>query len=239
MVSLENGSALIWISCKIKELNEAFFNSATILADSLETNPEVSDADDINDHAEKLSEGLDVKSYKDTSKIKIDPWIDPMLLGQIFQSISALNDRLLDGEAASIGFGYPGEKDFSTFKTINKNFKVNGNVVDMLSKVSRGESYRGKFYVNILANKGVNVWRLEDVFNNKKFSAKILDTGWLDSYQSGETDPIGPNDIIDAQISCDVVVLNGKRKDKFEVKNAKVSKVFSILRNKGRQDDLF
>ncbi len=237
LVSLQNGSAIAWIRCRFNKWNDFIFNSAEELANSLDSNGEVSTFEDLD----KISNDLSDFIVKNTDqKIKIEPCIDIEQLGKVLSDFSTLNLKLLSDESASIGRGHPEETASAKFKTLNKNFVFNDNVIDMFHSEVKHHKRKSKFYVHVPVNKGNTVWRLEELATENKFTAKVVNSSWLDDYQSGVIDPIGPKDLMEAVVEYDEVISKDNRKKKIlKIKNAKIIDIIDIVRSKGKQDDFF
>ena len=237
LVSLQNGSAIAWIRCRFNKWNDFIFNSAEELANSLDSNEEVSTFEDLD----KISNDLSDFIVKNTDqKIKIEPCIDIEQLGKVLSDFSTLNLKLLSDESASIGRGHPEETASAKFKTLNKNFVFNDNVIDMFHSEVKHHKRKSKFYVHVPVNKGNTVWRLEELATENKFTAKVVNSSWLDDYQSGVIDPIGPKDLMEAVVEYDEVISKDNRKKKIlKIKNAKIIDIIDIVRSKGKQDDFF
>ncbi|NIG44984.1 hypothetical protein F3J31_14310 [Enterobacter sp. Acro-832] len=237
LVSLQDGSAVAWIRCKIAKWENFLFNSAEDLADYIDNNPEIATCEDLEAASNFLSTSI---SKNVEHQLLTEPYIDMEQLGKALSDYSALNSKLYTDETASIGIGQPGTSDFSDFKTLTKNFVFSGNVVDMFSSEIKHFKRTSKFYVHVPVNKGNNVWRLEELTTENHFAARVVNSDWLENYQSGFIDPIGPKDLIEAIIEYDEVVAKiSDRKSRRQIRNAKILEVLNINRNRGEQDGLF
>lgn len=237
LVGLQNGSAIAWIKCIKDKWEILILKSATSLADNMLIKSEVSTRDDLESYSNVISEAIINNSNEN---IRVEPCIDLEMLGKTLSDYSVLSSRLHENESALIGMGIMGDTDFSGFKELNNKFTFNGNVEDILSHAIKHHKRASKFHVNVLANKGDNIWRLEELVTESVFAAKVANNDWLDSYQSGLISPIGPNDLMEAIIEYDEIMpIKGKKKAKSKYKNAKIIEVINIERNTGAQDDLF
>ncbi|MBQ0684605.1 hypothetical protein J7315_00725 [Providencia rettgeri] len=237
LVGLQNGSAIAWIKCIKDKWEILILKSATSLADNMLIKSEVSTRDDLESYSDVISEAIINNSNEN---IRVEPCIDLEMLGKTLSDYSVLSSRLHENESALIGMGIMGDTDFSGFKELNNKFTFNGNVEDILSHAIKHHKRASKFHVNVLANKGDNIWRLEELVTESVFAAKVANNDWLDSYQSGLISPIGPNDLMEAIIEYDEIMpTKGKKKAKSKYKNAKIIEVINIERNTGAQDDLF
>lgn len=237
LVGLQNGSAIAWIKCVKDKWESLIFRSATSLADSMLINPEVSTREDIESYSDVISTTIINNS---SESIRVEPCIDLEMLGKTLSDYSVLSSKLHENESALIGIGTIGDTDFSDFKKLNNRFAFNGNVEDILSNVIKHHKRKSKFHVNVLANKGDNIWKLEELLTENVFAAKVANNDWLGSYQSGLISPIGPNDLMEAIIEYDEIMpAKGKKKTKSKCKNAKIIEVINIERNAGVQDDFF
>lgn len=237
LVSLQDGSAIAWIKCRFSKWNDFIFSSAQELANYLDSNSDISTLEDLNKLSNDLSEFI-VSSTD--QKIKIEPFIDIELLGKVLSDYSDLNLKLLSDESASIGRGHPGETSHTTFKTLNKNFVFNDNVIDMFQSEVKHHKRKSKFYVHVPVNKGNTVWRLEELTTENKFSAKVVNSSWLEDYQSGVIDPIGPKDLMEAVVEYDEITSKDHKKKKtLKIKNAKIVEIIDIVRSRGKQDEFF
>ncbi|WNK38481.1 hypothetical protein [Pantoea agglomerans] len=237
LVSLQDGSAVAWIKCKFAEWENFIFKSAEDLADYLDDNPEIASGEDLEAASKFLSTSI---SENLDQQLLIEPHIDMEQLGKALSDYSILSSKLYTDESASIGIGQPGTSEFNDFKTLTKKFVFTGNVVDMFSSEVKHYKRSSKFYVHVLVNKGNNVWRLEELSTENHFAARVVNSDWLESYQSGFIDPIGPKDLIEAVIEYDEVVTKiTNKKSRKQIRNAKIIEVIDIKRSRGEQDDLF
>ncbi|HDJ1438982.1 TPA: hypothetical protein PPN70_001397 [Serratia rubidaea] len=237
LVSLQDGSAIAWIRCKIEKWENFIFNSAEDLADYLDDNPEIASGEDLEAASKFLSASI---SKNAEQQLLTEPHIDMEQLGKVLSDYSILNAKLYTDETASIGIGQPGTSDFSEFKPLTKKFVFSGNVVDMFSNEVKHYKRSSKFYVHVPVNKGSNVWRLEELSTENNFAARVVNNDWLERYQSGFIDPIGPKDLIEAVIEYDEVVTKiSNKKSRKQIRNAKILEVVDIIRNRGEQDELF
>ncbi len=237
LVSLQDGSSIAWIRCRFSEWNDFIFSSAEVLANYLDRNSEVTTMEDLDAVSSVLSESIVKNSDQ---KIKIEPCLDIEQLGKVLSEYSELSLKLYSDESASIGKGQPGEVKLENFKTLNKNFTFNDNVIDMFTSEVKHHKRKSKFYVHVPVNKGHMVWRLEELTTENRFTAKVVNSDWLDNYQSGLIDPIGPKDLMEAVIEYDEVIYKDRRKKNIpKIKNAKVIEIINIARSKGKQDDFF
>ncbi|NIC26382.1 hypothetical protein [Serratia plymuthica] len=209
LVSLQDGSAIAWIRCKISKWENFIFGAAEDLADYMDNNPEVATGEDLESASTFLSESIARNADRN---LLTEPYIDMEQLGKSLSDYSALNSKLYPDETASIGIGQPGYSDFSEFKTLTKNFVFSGNIVDMFSSELKHHKRSSRFYVHVPVNKGDNVWRLEELYTENHFAARVVNNDWLDRYQSGFIDPIGPKDLIEAIIEYDEVVTKISKK---------------------------
>lgn len=237
LVSLQDGSAIAWIRCRFSKWNDFIFNAAEKLANYLDSNSEILTIEDLDAASSILSESI-VKNAD--QNIQIEPCIDLKQLGKVLSEYSDLNLKLYSDESASIGKGYPGEINLENFKTLNRNFVFNDNVIDMFNSEVKHHKRKSKFYVHVPVNKGHTVWRLEELVTENKFTAKVVNSNWLEDYQSGRIDPIGPKDLMEAIVEYDEVIYkDSRRKNLLKIKNAKVIEIINIVRSRGKQDDFF
>ncbi|WNP29124.1 hypothetical protein RN616_11310 [Morganella morganii] len=237
LIGLKTGSAIAIIRCVKEKFNNLIISSASKLVDDLYESDEISTRDQIEDIANNLSETIE---NNDANKMRLEPIIDIEQLGILLSDFSILNSKLKYDESAYIGSGAVNDNDFCDYKKINTSFTFIGTVNDVLSNKIKHHKRKSKFYVNVSVNKGDTVWKLEETETKNIFQAKIASEDWLEKYQSGFIDPIGPKDLMEAIIEYDEIntTTNNKNK-KSKFKNVRIIEVIDVIRTKGNQGDLF
>lgn len=237
LVALKTGSAIAIIRCVKEKFNNLITSSASKLVEDLYESDEISTRDQIEDIASNLSETIE---NNDANPMRLEPIIDIEQLGILLSNFSILNSRLKDDESAYIAAGAVNDNDFCDYKKINTRFTFVGTVDDVLSNKIKHHKRKSKFYVNVSVNKGDTVWKLEEIETKNIFSAKIANEDWLEKYQSGFIDPIGPKDLMVAIIEYDEIfttIENKNKKSKF--KNVRIVEVIDVIKTKGYQSDIF
>ena len=230
--AVEEGSILSRLSEISGRINEAFeavfYDSGKELADTLLDVKETETEEEVEDLAANLESSLVEK----LSNLLADPHIDRQQLAYVLSTMSAANQKLLPDEEVSL---YSNKKDNKS--TVNIGWRFTGNPKEMFTGKTEHHEIKDNLTVKISVNEGNSVWSFKSSKLETGFKARIANKEWLESYQNGLTRPIGPKDVLEADISYDIYT-PPKGKGKPEIRNAKIIKIFKIHRNNEHQYEL-
>ncbi|WP_153011529.1 hypothetical protein [Type-D symbiont of Plautia stali] len=133
LILLENGSAIAWIKCIKEKFDRLVYESAVVLADSLENNPNIDEVEKLEFVSNSLIEAIEDQELPGDA-LKVEPYFDRKMLAGIVDDLSTLDLKLRNGEFAYLGRGIPGNKDSVDFKKITRNINISDNVIEMISK---------------------------------------------------------------------------------------------------------
>ncbi|EOI1481101.1 hypothetical protein H7E99_16985 [Proteus mirabilis] len=235
LIGLKSGSAIAFISCIKEKFNKLLDSTSSRLASDLCSSHEISTREQIEVIAQNMSTSI---TNNELNGMKIEPVIDVEQLGKSLSDLSALNSKLKNGESTYIGFGSMENDSNYNYTKLNNKFTFVGDVSEVLSARKRHYKRKSKFYVNVSVNKGDTVWKLEEVETKNIFLPRVADENWLQRYQSGLIDPIGPKDLMEAVIEYNEVYYENKNK-KPKLKDVKIIEVIDVVRTKGYQSDMF
>ena len=222
-------SRLSEISGRINEAFETvFYDSGKELAETLLEVDETATEEDV----ENLAANLESSLIQKLSNLLSDPYVDRQALAYVLSSISAANQKILPGEEVSL-CANKNEKA----AVLNTNWRFTGIPKEMFTGKTKHHEITDKLTVKISVNEGNSVWCFKSSKLETSFKAKIVNKEWLERYQNGLTQPIGPKDILEANISYDVYT-PPKGKGKPEIRNAKIVDIFNIYRSNEHQYEL-
>ncbi|GEK74661.1 MULTISPECIES: hypothetical protein [Halomonas] len=208
-------------------IEEALYVSGNELFEDLSEVNETKSEEQVNDLALSLEDRLwenvpDQISY---------PHVDRRRLVYILSSFSKANKKALEGEEVM----FASANDAVNAQPVNIEWRFTGDPKRMfLGKIENKTSFL-RMYASVTVYEGNANWKFNCITLKRKFHARIVDKEWLERYQAGIIKPIGPNDVLYAEVQYDIYTPpNGKE----EVKNAKVLRVIEIKRNDGYQHEL-
>lgn len=186
--------------------------------------------------SEEDVEALAVKLETDFSKALpqdiVDPHVDRQALAFVLDKLSHANSKLCPSETVNL---YTGNK--SNICELNTDWRFTGTPRKMFLGKTESYQVRDKLYVKISVNEGNSVWTFKSPAMNRRFPARITHKDWLDRYQRGLVQAIGPLDLLEVEISYDVYTPPEGR-GQIEIRNAKVLSIIDIHRNNGQQHEL-
>lgn len=230
---IEKGSILSKLSAlpnKIDSMLEnAFYSSGNSLFKELTTVSETSSEDQVEALAADLETTL---SEKLDQKIA-DPYIDRRNLAHVLSSFSSANQKMQPGENVLFVSGNDQEQPCS----VNTAWRFTGKAKEMFQGKTESHEHRDKLYVKVSVNEGHSVWSFRSLSIDRRFSARIVHKDWLERYQNGLVQAIGPKDVIEADISYEIYT-PPKGKGQPQIRNARIINVVDIQRNNGHQYEL-
>ncbi len=194
--------------------------------------------DDLVEHTESESDiellalKLESKLYEN-SESQLDPYVDRKNLATVLSKLSEANSKLLPNEHVE----FTSALNNGNVATLNSRWRFTGNPKAMFLGASESYAITDKLYVKIAVNEGHSVWTFKSPIMERSFSARIVNNEWLERYQQGLILPIGPKDMIDADITYDIYK-PPSGKGQTEIRNAKIIKINSIIRSHGYQHEL-
>lgn len=162
----------------------------------------------------------------------VNPHIDRQAFAHALCRLSEANKKL-----------QPEEKVLTSLSSddkitpINTHWRFNANPKDMFLGSTKPHSVVDKLYVKMPVNIGKGVWQFVSASTERSYSARIADRRWLEDYQLGIIQAIGPRDIMEADVSYEIYT-PPPGKGKPQIRNAKVTRVVKIHRNVGLQYEL-
>lgn len=230
---IEKGSILSKLSAlpgKIDQVFEAaFYNSGNALFDEL-TNVEITESEE---QVEELAADLETSLVENLPQQIADPHIDRQGFATVLYKFSTANQKMKKGESVILESGNGDGKKCE----INTAWRFNGNPKEMFLGETEYKEFEDKLYVKVSVNEGHAVWKFRSITLEKTFSARIINRDWLERYQDGLIPPIGPKDIIEANVSLDFYT-PPKGKGQPQIRNAKVISIIKITRYSGHQYEL-
>jgi hypothetical protein len=231
--AIEKGSILSKLSAlpgKIDQVFEAaFYNSGNHLFDEL-INVDITESEE---QVEELAADLETSLVENLPQQIADPHIERQGLALVLDKFSTANQKMKKGESVILKSGhYDGNQS-----VINTAWRFNGNPKEMFLGETEYKEFEDKLYVKVSVNEGHAVWKFRSLTLEKTFSARIIDKDWLERYQDGLIPPIGPKDIIEANVSLDFYT-PPKGKGQPQIRNAKVISITNINRYSGHQYEL-
>ncbi|MEP0355861.1 hypothetical protein [Paraglaciecola sp.] len=230
---IEKGSILSKLSAlpgKIDQVFEAaFYNSGNDLFDEL-TNVDITESEE---QVEELAADLETSLVENLPQQIADPHIDRQGLATVLDKFSTANQKMKKGESVILKSGGEDGKKCE----LNTAWRFTGNPKDMFLGETEYKEFEDKLYVKVSVNEGHAVWKFKSLTLEKTFSARIINKDWLEKYQDGLIPPIGPKDIIKANVSLDFYTPQ-KGKGQPQIRNAKVISITNITRYGGHQYEL-
>lgn len=209
-------------------LEKALFESSFKLADELSDVESTSTEEEVD----LLAMQLEAELAKSTIGHMVDPQIDRNAFAHALSKLSEANRKLLPEEKVLTSLS--GDDKIIP---INTHWRFNANPKDMFLGTIESHNVTDKLYVKAPVNFGKAAWPLMSISTGSSYSARISDQIWLENYQSGLVPPIGPRDVMEAEVSFDVYT-PPPGKGKPRIISAKVKKVVEIHRNFGLQHEL-
>lgn len=231
---IERGSILSKLSIipgKIDELlASAFFNSGEELfkelidVGSTETEEQV----------ESLAATLETVLAENLPQQIVDPNVDRQNLAFALEKFSAANQKIRPNESVIISNNSNKGQGFK----FNTKWRFNGKPKEMFLGKTESRELDDKLYVIVSVNEGHSVWTFRSINLDKRLSGRITHKEWLERYQEGLIQAIGPKDLIEAKITYDIYTPPiGKGQP--QIRNVKVIYIRDIQRHSGIQYELY
>jgi len=225
---IEKGSILSKLSALPGKIDQgfeaAFYKSGMELFEELT----IVDTTESEEQVEEFAADLETSLVKNLPQQMADPHIDRQGLATVLDKFSTANQKMKEGERVIFKSG---EEDGQKCE-INTDWRFNGNPKEMFLGETESKEFEDKLYVKVSVNEGHAVWKFKSLTSEKTFSARIINKDWLERYQNGLIPPIGPKDIIEANISLDLYI---PPKGQPQIRNAKVISIININRYNGHQ----
>ena len=210
-------------------LEKAFYSSGNSLFQALKETNETKSEEQVESVAVSIESTL-----ADNIKYKIaDPYIDRQNLAYVLKGFSAANEKINPGESVIIMSSHQPEQKCN----LNTSWRFTGNPKNMFRGSTECQAHRDKLSVKISVNEGNSVWSFRSHSLDRRFCARITHKEWLESYQNGLIQAIGPKDVIEADISYDIYT-PPKGKGQPQIRNARIKEIVNVHRNNGRQYEL-
>ena len=183
------------------------------------------------EEVDQLASGIETELAKFNVEQMVDPKIDRKAFAHALNKLSEANKRLLPEESASASI-----VESENVTAINTHWRFNANPKDMFQGTTEIKGCVDKLYVRAPVNIGKGAWSMLSASTNSRYDAKIFDSPWLEQYQDGLIAPIGPKDVMEAEVSLEIYT-PPLGKGKPFVSNAKIVRVLQIHRDVGLQHE--
>lgn len=211
-------------------IEESLYDSGERLFKELLTEEETKTEDQV----EVIAKTLDLELSNNFHNHTVPPCVDRQQLAHVLQAISIANQKVLKEE--SITFKQT-QKDSEGCK-LNTSWRFTGDPKTMFKGTTEQHDHVDRLVITVAVYVGKSVWSFQSLTSEKKFSAKITDEDWLSRYQSGLIQPIGPKDVIEAELEYDLYTPPIGKGQK-QIRNAQVKKIINIHRDNGYQNAFF
>lgn len=162
-----------------------------------------------------------------------DPHIDRKNLAYILSKLSSANQKMISGENVYVISG----QEKQEISPVNTNWRFSGDPKKMFTGKTESHEIKDMLYVPVTVNEGNSIWTFKSISLSKRFVGRVIHKDWLERYQNGLVQPIGPKDAVEADLSYDIYTPpNGKGKP--QIRNAKIKRVIKIHRNSAHQYEL-
>jgi hypothetical protein len=143
---------------------------------------------------------VSIESNISKSDINSDPFVDRQNLAFTLAKLSEANSKLLPNEKVELTSPHID----NNVTNLNVDWRFTGNPKTMFLGKTEAFSTTDKLYVKIAVNEGQSVWTFKSPALERSFTARIINKEWLARYQQGLVMPIGPKDMIEADITYDI-----------------------------------
>lgn len=209
-------------------IEEALYSSGSALSSELMDISETETEAEVN----SIAIALEADIRKKINSNIVPPHIDRQGLAYVLTEFSNANKKLQSGEVVQLGAA---NSDY--LSKFNVDWRFSGDASKMFIGDTSDFNGRDKLYTMIQVNEGNSVWSFKSAAMERKFPAKIVDKDWLQRYQAGLIAPIGPLDIMDAELSYSIYTPpDGKGRP--QIRKAKIHKILNIHRNRDYQNAL-
>lgn len=184
---------------------------------------------DVESLALKLEASLISSSFNQME----EPYIDRQQLAYVLKAFSDANNKVAHGETVMIG----ADREGADLNKINTRWTFTGIPKKMFLGKVEHHTVELNLSVAISVNEGPSGWKFKSEILQKYFTARIMDDVWLDKYQAGFIRPIGPKDIIKANVTYSLYTPVNSLKPIY-IRNAKINKVLDVQRYDGYQYEI-
>lgn len=178
---------------------------------------------DVNSLAIRLEKSIDNSNL---DKI-LSPKIDRKNLANALSKLSSANEKLKKDEKVEVSYD-------SNVYAINTGWRFKGNPKEMFNGSLKKVEITDKLQVKISVNDGLSYWTFRSISMDITFKAYITDKSWLSRYQEGLIMPIGPKDVIHAELQYEIHT-PFQDASTSSIKNAKITKIINIDKHRGYQ----
>ncbi|KIY42261.1 hypothetical protein TZ03_03020 [Pseudomonas sp. 10-1B] len=224
--SVEAGSVASFIRAvpgRVKEwMSSAIIDSGFQLADTLSGVQSTATEGEVDAIASVLENEL----TKSDNPQMINPKIDRKELAYALQKFSEANKKLLPEESVETSLA-----DTENVTPINTHWRFNANPKNMFLGLTTSFNGVDRLYVRAPVNIGKGAWSMVSVTTGSRYNANISDLKWLDDYQNGMVRPIGPKDVMEAEVSFQLYT-PPPGQGKPYISNAKVVRILEIHRSR-------
>jgi len=230
---IQGGSVLSKLSAFGNKLDAALesacYNSAINTVEDLIDIDETETEEQVIELAEKIEASVAANMPNSFAS----PHIDRKNLACVLQLFSDANEKMKPDESVLLqSSGTP-----DVWSKLNTRWRFKGNPSEMFTGSISPHKTNLKLHVKISVNEGDSAWTFKCDSLKKPFSARITHKSWLKRYQQGLVQPIGPMDLIDANVTYDRYTPSTSGGE-VTIKNAKIEKIVSINRFTGYQHEL-
>lgn len=208
-------------------VESAVYQSGFSLAEKLSTIQSTATEEEVDALASDLEADL---ATTDTSQI-VDPIIDRKAFAHALNKFSEANKKMEPGETVTTSIA--GRQNVTP---INTHWRFNANPKDMFRGITTKFNGVDRIYVRAPVNFGKGAWPMLSVISGYRYNAKITDAKWLEDYQAGIVLPIGPKDMMEAEVSFELYT-PPPGQGKILISDAKIVKVITVHRNVGLQNE--
>ncbi|MFW3166338.1 hypothetical protein WBQ28_17800 [Pseudomonas syringae pv. syringae] len=231
LVNVETGSVASVLKAVPGLLSEWLGNALIQSGVSLAASLSDIESTDTEEEVNKLASELETQLAKSGTCQMADPSIDRHEFAIALSKLSEANKRLIPGESASASI-------VGTDKVtqINTHWRFNGNPSEMFLGTTEAHHVVDKLYVRAPINIGKGAWSMVSITTHSRYDARISDLAWLENYQGGLIQAIGPKDVMEAEVSLDIHTPPPGKGKPF-ISNAKIVRVLKIHRDVGLQHE--
>jgi hypothetical protein len=183
------------------------------------------------EEVDQLASGVEAELAKFNDEQMFAPKIDRKAFAHALDKLSEANKRLLPEESASASI-----VESENVTAINTHWRFNANPKEMFQGTTETKGCVDKLYVRAPVNIGKGAWAMLSASTNNRYNAKITDLPWLEQYQDGSIAPIGPRDVMEAEVSIEIYSPPPGKGKPF-ISGAKVVRVLQIHRDVGLQHE--
>lgn len=200
------------------------FEGSQELLNSLNSSQPTQSEKEIEALANQLEEKI---NYSD---ISLSAHIDRSKLAQGLHLLSAANEKLLPEEKVTItGKG--------KVVSIDTHWRFTADLGELFAGKEITQCTRDRLLVKTAVNIGKGVWQFKSISTHQSFSARIEDIDWLRRYQEALIKPIGPKDVMEAEV-CYRTNVPPVGKGIASLVSARIQKVIQIHRDTQHQYEL-